>query len=199
MQHPGSESCLNTPWDLMPQAAHPNVVYSQQISAAREENHRRVRLHILRTVLWSLAPLLCVFSTTELACIYSKQMEVQSSSGNVPWSWNWPKRLWVCCVVCHTAWMLSTMISLSIPQTVLIVSGLCVHREVKTNAITEAYLTFSGSSLTAEFKDTGKICLVAAPGITWRTSKSSQRAGMFPQCKCSLPFSTTFTTLDGLT
>lgn len=79
MKHPGSDSCLNTP-------VHPNVVYSQQISAAREGNHGRVRLPILRTVLW--VPLLCVFSTIELACVYSKQMEVQSSLGNVPWSWN---------------------------------------------------------------------------------------------------------------
>lgn len=152
-----------------------------------------------RTVLWSLAPLLWVFSTIELACIYSKQMEVQSSLGNVHWSWNWPKRLWACSFVCHTNWMLSTTMSLSITQTFLVVNGLRVHREVKTNAITEAYLTFSGSSLMAEFKDTGKVCRVAAPGITQRTSKSSQKAGKFPQCKCSLPFSTTFTTLDGLT
>lgn len=72
----------------MPQAVHPNAVYSQQSSAAREENHSRLTLHLLRTMLWSLAPLLWVFSTTELACIYSKQMEVQSSLGNVHWSWN---------------------------------------------------------------------------------------------------------------
>lgn len=198
MQYPESDSCLNTPWGLIPQAVHPEAVYSQQTSATREENHSRVTVHLFRTVLWSLATLLWVFSTTELACIYSKQMEVQSSLGNVHKSWNWPKRLWVCCIVCRTNWMLSTVISLSIPQTFLVVSGLYVHREVKTNAITEAYLTFSGSSLTAEFKDTGKVCLVAAPGITQRASKSSQRAGMFPQCKCSLPFSTTFTTLDRL-
>lgn len=88
MQHPGSDSSLNTPWGTMPQAVHPNAAYSQQISAAREENHCRVRLHILGTVLWSLAPLLWVFSTIELACIYSKQMEVQSGLGNVDWSWN---------------------------------------------------------------------------------------------------------------
>lgn len=122
MQYTGSESCLKIPRGFMPQAVHPNAVYSQQSSAAREENHSRLTLHLLRTMLWSLAPLLWVFSTTELACIYSKQMEVQSSLGNVHWSWNWPKRLWVCCIVCHTNWMLSTTIPLSIPQTVLVVS-----------------------------------------------------------------------------
>lgn len=74
------------------------------------------------------------------------------------------------------------MISMSRSQTFLVVSGLCVYREVKTNIMVEAYLTFTSSSSMAEFKDTGKVCFVAAPYITQRTSDSSQRAVKFPQC-----------------
>lgn len=72
------------------------------------------------------------------------------------------------------------MISVSRSQTFLVVSGLCVYREVKTNVTVEAYLTFTGSSSMTEFKDTGRVCPVAAPGITQRASDSSQRPGKFP-------------------
>jgi len=44
VQYPRSDSCLNTPWGLLPQAMCPNTAFSYWFSAAGEENHTRGRL-----------------------------------------------------------------------------------------------------------------------------------------------------------